>query len=210
MSAPGGAWQDEKVTIAAPARPLRRPCSILRVVVSCAAALVVLSSCTAARDSAPAPAADGPVMTTGEAEAAPAPQESGADVATPSVSSPPSPSSDPGLTAAPPLPSSSDRDAAPVAASVRSALQGLADSGGTVTREDVGAAIEQGFADAGAVPELVEVSIDRTPTGLDVDAIQGAGLVAGRCVFGEVREGVISAVVLPALASGGCFVGDQR
>ena len=86
----------------------------------------------------------------------------------------------------------------------------LAGSGGAVTRERVRAAIEQGFADAGALPASVEVSIDTTPTGLDVDAIQGAGLVDGTCVVGEVREGSVTVVLLPALASGLCFVGDQR
>ncbi|WP_258069690.1 hypothetical protein [Arthrobacter sp. SX1312] len=54
------------------------------------------------------------------------------------------------------------------------------------------------------------MSIDSTPTGLDVDAIQGAGLIDGSCVFGEVGEGTVTVAVLPALASGLCFVGDQR
>lgn len=90
------------------------------------------------------------------------------------------------------------------------ALQSLADTQDDVSRDQVRAAIEQGFADAGEVADLVEVSVDRTPTGLDVDAIQGAGRLGADCVFAEVREGVTTAVVLPVLASGGCFVGDQR
>ncbi|MPY09242.1 hypothetical protein FNH21_00600 [Arthrobacter sp. KR32] len=97
-----------------------------------------------------------------------------------------------------------------VAEAVRSSLQALADGQDSVTRDQVRAAIERGFADEGAVPERIEVSVDRTPTGLDVDAIQAAGLIGDRCVVGEVREGAVSAVVLPVLATGLCFVGDQR
>lgn len=70
---------------------------------------------------------------------------------------------------------------------VRSALQGLA-----------------------AAPSAVEVSISKTPTGLDVEAIQGSVKVAKSCVIGEVRNGAVSTTVQPVLPTGFCFVGDQR
>ncbi|WP_146070900.1 hypothetical protein [Arthrobacter sp. B1805] len=101
-------------------------------------------------------------------------------------------------------------DAARIAAAVEGALRTLASAQASVTSAEVRTAIEQGFADAGSVPDSVEVSIDRTPTGLDVDSIQGAGRAGETCIVGEVREGTVSVTLLPALATGLCFVGDQR
>ena len=89
-------------------------------------------------------------------------------------------------------------------------MRDLAQTEDAVTRDQVRAAVDKGFADAGVSPEAVEVSIDQTPTGLDVDAIQGSGLVGGQCIVGEIREGTVSVTVLPVLATGLCFVGDQR
>lgn len=105
---------------------------------------------------------------------------------------------------------SAEEDAAGIARAVDAELTTLAEGGDPVTRDRVRAAIEQGFANEGAVPASVEVSVDSTPTGLDVDAIQGAGLLEGTCIVGEVREGTATVAILPALASGLCFVGDQR
>ncbi|PXA65323.1 hypothetical protein CVS29_10615 [Arthrobacter psychrochitiniphilus] len=62
--------------------------------------------------------------------------------------------------------------------------------------------------EAGAVKEKVEVSIDITPTGLAVDAIESATLVGKECVIGQVRGGNVAVTTLPVLASGRCFVGD--
>ncbi|MHA7304815.1 DUF6993 domain-containing protein [Arthrobacter sp. TMN-49] len=62
--------------------------------------------------------------------------------------------------------------------------------------------------EAGAVKEKVELSVDITPTGLAVDAVESATRVAEECVIGQVREGNVSVIVLPVLASGRCFVGD--
>lgn len=101
-------------------------------------------------------------------------------------------------------------DAAGIAAAVDAALRALAEEQDAVTRDQVRSAVEEGFTAAGAAPEVLEVSLDRTPTGLDVDAIQGSGLIGGRCIVGEIREGVVSVTVLPVLATGLCFVGDQR
>lgn len=117
------------------------------------------------------------------------------------------PSTDPAEEPSPPGPA---ENGARAAESVESALRALAGSENSVTSEEVRSAIEQGFTDAGVVPEEIEVSIDSTPTGLDVDAIQGAGRTGETCVFGEVREGEVSVAVLPVLGSGYCFVGDQR
>lgn len=55
----------------------------------------------------------------------------------------------------------------------------------------------------------VEVSISKTPTGLDVDAIQGSVKVEKSCVIGQIREGKVSITLQPVLSTGKCFVGDQ-
>ncbi|MET4059633.1 hypothetical protein ABIB35_001165 [Arthrobacter sp. UYP6] len=68
----------------------------------------------------------------------------------------------------------------------------------------------EAFSAAGFAAESVEVSLDVTPTGLAVDSIRGAVTEDGSCLFGEVREGNVSVSILPVLASGYCFVGDQR
>ncbi|WP_243399803.1 DUF6993 domain-containing protein [Arthrobacter glacialis] len=62
--------------------------------------------------------------------------------------------------------------------------------------------------EAGAVKEQVELSVDITPTGLAVDAVESATRVAEECVIGQVRDGNVAVMVLPVLASGRCFVGD--
>jgi len=64
--------------------------------------------------------------------------------------------------------------------------------------------------EAGAVQEKVEVSIDITPTGLAVDAIEAASPVESACVIGQVRDGKAAVTILPVLASGRCFAGDQH
>ncbi|WP_235563221.1 DUF6993 domain-containing protein [Arthrobacter sp. Soil782] len=66
------------------------------------------------------------------------------------------------------------------------------------------------FEAAGADPRSVEVSIDTTPTGLQVDAMTAAVPLGDTCVFGHIRDGSSTVTQLPVLASGRCFVGDQR
>jgi hypothetical protein len=66
------------------------------------------------------------------------------------------------------------------------------------------------FVSAGAEAGAVEVSIDTTPTGLEVDAMTGAVSVGASCVFGHIRDGAVTVTQLPVLATGLCFVGDQR
>lgn len=151
-----------------------------------AAAVLALTSCSAAPD----PGSDG-AGDTGASAVATALQEN--------TDGPVSSAPFPGANA----------DAAAIAVAVEAALRTLAGTG-SVTSDQVRTAIEQGFADAGSAPDTVEVSIDRTPTGLDVDAIQGAGRTGGTCIVGEVREGAVAVTVLPVLATGLCFVGDQR
>ena len=62
--------------------------------------------------------------------------------------------------------------------------------------------------EAGAAGDTLEVSIDTTPTGLAVDAIEAASVVDGQCVVGQVRDGQVAVALLPVLATGRCFVGD--
>ncbi|WP_087075918.1 DUF6993 domain-containing protein [Arthrobacter sedimenti] len=193
------------MTTAPPAKPQHRARAWRGAVGALAAgAALALTSCAAS--SAPAP--DAPSHSSASSPAA-APagsatafaQTADAAVVPSAASSPSSPSA---------VSSSPGTDAAGIAEAVESALRTLAGSQDSVSSDQVRAAIEQGFADAGSAPEEVEVSIDRTPTGLDVDAIQGAGRTDGTCIVGEVREGAVSVAVLPALASNLCFVGDQR
>ncbi len=61
----------------------------------------------------------------------------------------------------------------------------------------------------GVAAKDVEVSISKTPTGLDVDAIQGSVKIEKSCVIGQVREGKVAVTLQPVLSTGKCFVGDQ-
>lgn len=60
---------------------------------------------------------------------------------------------------------------------------------------------------AGIAVAALEVSASRTPTGLEADAIEAAVLQGTKCVVGQVRDGSVTVIVLPVLASGKCFVG---
>jgi len=53
----------------------------------------------------------------------------------------------------------------------------------------------------------LQVSASRTPTGLEVDAIEAAALQGADCVIGQIRDGSVVVTVLPVLATGKCFVG---
>lgn len=87
---------------------------------------------------------------------------------------------------------------------VRTSLTSLAAGTKSPNREQM----MQAMIEAGAVPENVEISVDITPTGLAVDAIETATLVAKECVVGQVRDGEVAVTILPVLSSGRCFVGD--
>lgn len=87
-----------------------------------------------------------------------------------------------------------------------SALQTLASKDNDPSREQIASAIKS----AGFVSQDIEISNDTTPTGLDVDAMEAAVRVDGKCLVGQVRSGEATVASLPLLASGHCFVGDQR
>jgi hypothetical protein len=87
---------------------------------------------------------------------------------------------------------------------VRASLTSLAAGTKSPNREQM----MQAMIEAGAVQENVEISVDITPTGLAVDAIETATSVAKECVVGQVRGGEVAVTILPVLASGRCFVGD--
>lgn len=89
---------------------------------------------------------------------------------------------------------------------VASALEALAGQSPKPDRTQLRSAFESAGFEAAAV----EVSADITPTGLAVDSIRAAAPADGSCVFGEVRDGSVSVTVLPVLASGLCFLGDER
>lgn len=104
------------------------------------------------------------------------------------------------MTSAAPSPSDLMQD------KVKAALGTLAGQSPKPSQEQMRSAL-QGLA---AAPTDVEVSISKTPTGLDVEAIQGSVKVDQSCVIGEIRNGQVFTVVQPILATGLCFVGDQR
>ncbi|WAP52996.1 hypothetical protein OL239_07760 [Arthrobacter sp. ATA002] len=104
--------------------------------------------------------------------------------------------------AAPALPVASQ----PTADTLTASLTALAAATPTPSRDEV----RRAFTEAGFTAGSVEVSLDRTPTGLAVDSIRGAAPHGGDCLFGEVREGQVAVTALPLLDSGFCFVGDQR
>lgn len=111
------------------------------------------------------------------------------------------------LPAAPPAPAESTpvlTAAEDFAANLRDSLDSLAQTTKAPNRSQMLDAMLK----AGASEEKTELSIDITPTGLAVDAIEAATLVGEECVVGQVREGNVAVTILPPLASGRCFVGD--
>ncbi|MCT9867758.1 DUF6993 domain-containing protein [Paenarthrobacter aurescens] len=71
-------------------------------------------------------------------------------------------------------------------------------------------ALRAALVSAGIPKGNIEVSVSRTPTGLDVDAMEAAALSGESCVMGQIRDGGVVVSVLPVLATGKCFVGDAR
>ncbi|MEV7604558.1 hypothetical protein AB0N65_03850 [Paenarthrobacter sp. NPDC089322] len=89
---------------------------------------------------------------------------------------------------------------------VEAALKKLAAANPKPEREALRAALA-----AAGIPEAnVEVSVSRTPTGLDVDALEAAALTGEQCVFGQIRDGGVVVSILPVLSTGKCFIGDVR
>lgn len=71
-------------------------------------------------------------------------------------------------------------------------------------------AVRTALAAAGVPNDAIEVSASRTPTGLDVDAMEAAALSGEECVVGQIRDGAVTVTVLPVLSTGKCFIGDSR
>jgi hypothetical protein len=86
---------------------------------------------------------------------------------------------------------------------VTNALRGVAAANPKPGQEQVAAAL----TGAGVPAASLQLSAGRTPTGLEVDAIEAAALQGGDCVIGQIREGTVAVTVLPVLATGKCFVG---
>lgn len=99
---------------------------------------------------------------------------------------------------------------ASTADAVTSRIADALDSLAAETPKPDAEALRAAFESAGVDADSVEVSIDITPTGLEVDAMTAAVPVGETCIFGHVRDGAATATQLPALADGRCFVGDQR
>jgi hypothetical protein len=83
------------------------------------------------------------------------------------------------------------------------ALRGVASGNPKPDKDQVTAAL----AKAGIPAASLQVSASRTPTGLEVDAIEAAALQGKDCVIGQIRDGSVVVSVLPVLADGKCFVG---
>lgn len=99
---------------------------------------------------------------------------------------------------------------ASTAAAITSRIADALNSLAAETSKPDAEALRAAFESAGVDADSVEVSIDTTPTGLEVDAMTAAVPVGETCVFGHVRDGTATATQLPALSDGRCFVGDQR
>lgn len=133
------------------------------------------------------------------------PTETSQGTSVPVASSAPSSgeTGDPAKPAAPTVPA--ERSAAEAFSNkAKDSLTKLASTTKAPNREQMLAAM----LEAGAVKEKTELSVDITPTGLAVDAIEAATRVADKCVIAQVRDGKVAVTILPVLASGRCFVGD--
>ena len=121
-------------------------------------------------------------------------------VAAPNPSQAPSPSQSPGAEQV------TDPALAATTTAVEDTLKKLVAANPKPEREALRAALV-----AAGIPEAnVEVSVSRTPTGLDVDALEAAALTGEQCVFGQIRDGGVVVSILPALSTGKCFIGDVR
>lgn len=86
---------------------------------------------------------------------------------------------------------------------VGNALKGVAAANPKPGQDQLTAALTGTGIPAGSL----QVSASRTPTGLEVDAIEAAALQGKDCVIGQIRDGSVVVTVLPVLATGKCFVG---
>ncbi|MBT2538783.1 hypothetical protein J7I79_22205 [Arthrobacter sp. ISL-69] len=96
-----------------------------------------------------------------------------------------------------------DAATARLSETVGNALRGVVASNPKPGQEQLTAALTGAGIPAGSL----QVSASRTPTGLEVDAIEAAALQGEACVIGQIRDGSVVVTVLPVLATGKCFVG---
>lgn len=157
-----------------------------------ASAIIMMTACTGAPAS-PTPA--GGSSTQPAATSSPSANSTTPSTGTeagPSASTRPSESPDPAVLA--------------TTKTVESTLKNLVAGNPKPDRESLRSAL----VSAGIPEGNLEVSISRTPTGLDVDAMEAAALSGKSCVMGQIRDGGVVMTVLPVLATGKCFVGDAR
>ncbi|WP_238324315.1 DUF6993 domain-containing protein [Paenarthrobacter aurescens] len=126
--------------------------------------------------------------------------------ATSSSGQPASPSTSPEDSTIPQATAPADPTVVATTSAVESTLKTLAAGNPKPDRETLRAAL----VSAGIPEANVEVSVSRTPTGLEVDAMEAAALAGESCVMGQIRDGGVVVTVLPVLATGKCFVGDSR
>ena len=88
---------------------------------------------------------------------------------------------------------------------VQNQLETLLGSAPQPSRNQVKDALER----TGTAPSAIAVSASSTPTGLAADALTAGVLSGKQCVMAQVRSGSVTTVVLPVLANGRCFVGDD-
>jgi hypothetical protein len=96
-----------------------------------------------------------------------------------------------------------DAETARLKETVGNALRGVAAANPKPGQDQLTAAL----TGAGIPAGTLQVSASRTPTGLEVDAIEAAALQGKDCVIGQIRDGSVVVSVLPVLATGKCFVG---
>lgn len=65
------------------------------------------------------------------------------------------------------------------------------------------------MGNAGFPPGDVEITASRTPTGLDADAVELAVREGRNCIVAQLRNGSVTASILPVLAGGRCLVGTS-
>lgn len=116
------------------------------------------------------------------------------------------PAASPSQTVSPEATATVDPAVAATTSAVESTLKTLVAGNPKPDREALRAAL----VSAGIPKDHVEVSVSRTPTGLDVDAMEAAARTGDSCIMGQIRDGGVVVTVLPVLATGKCFVGDAR
>jgi hypothetical protein len=95
-----------------------------------------------------------------------------------------------------------DQPDAAAQARVEAVLRGASEHGKPGSEQLHDALVAAGFPAAD-----VEVTADRTPTGLEADAVEVGVRQGDRCLVAQVRSGAVHVTALPVLADGLCLVG---